>query len=84
MRYEQYLNVIDGKSDVFCNISDFLWENPEIPFHEYEAAKLITGALEKEAAGIWTGAADSACWYSDDASDRKNREKDRSGWCGKR
>lgn len=57
MRYEQYLKVIDEKKDVFCNISDSLWENPEIPFHEYEAAKLITGVLEKEGFTVTRGVA---------------------------
>ena len=57
MRYEEYLNVIDKKGDIFCNISDSLWENPEIPFHEYEAAKLITAELEKEGFTVERGVA---------------------------
>ena len=57
MLYEKYLNVIDEKKDVFCNISDSLWKNPEIPFHEYEAAKLITAELEKEGFTVERGVA---------------------------
>lgn len=57
MRYEQYLNVIDEKQSIFCNVADSLWENPEIPFHEYEAAKLITAVLEKEGFTIERGVA---------------------------
>ncbi len=57
MRYEQFLNLIDEKRDVFCNISDSLWENPEIPFHEYEAAKLIADVLEKEGFTVTRGVA---------------------------
>ncbi len=57
MRYKQYLNVIDEKRDVFWHISDFLWENPEIPFHEYEASKLIAGELEKEGFTVTRGVA---------------------------
>ena len=57
MRYEKYLNVIDEKHDIFYNISDSLWENPEIPFHEYEAAKLITAELEKEGFTVTRGVA---------------------------
>ena len=57
MRYEQYINVIDQKNDVFCNISDYLWENPEIPFHEYGAAELITDVLEKEGFSLNRGVA---------------------------
>ena len=57
MLYEKYLNVIDEKGDIFRNISDSLWENPEIPFHEYEAAKLITAELEKEGFTVERGIA---------------------------
>lgn len=57
MRYEQYLNVIDEKGDVFRNISDSLWENPELPFREYAAAKLITDELEKEGFTVNRGVA---------------------------
>ena len=57
MRYEEYLKVIDEKGHIFCNISDSLWENPEIPFHEYEAAKLITAELEKEGFAVERGVA---------------------------
>ncbi|MBQ2976729.1 MAG: amidohydrolase [Clostridia bacterium] len=57
MLYEQYLHVIDEKKAVFYNISDFLWEKPEIPFHEYEAARLITDVLEKEGFTVERGVA---------------------------
>ena len=57
MRYEKYLNVIDEKGDIFRNIADSLWENPEISFHEYEAAKLITAELEKEGFTVTRGVA---------------------------
>ena len=57
MLYEQYLNIIDEKKDVFTNISDTLWNNPEIPFHEYEAAKLIAGVLEGEGFTVKRGVA---------------------------
>ena len=57
MRYEQFLKVIDEKRDVFSNISDTLWKNPEIPFHEYEAAELITDVLEKEGFTVIRGVA---------------------------
>ena len=57
MKYEQFLNVIDKKKEIFCNISDFLWENPEIPFCEYKAANLITAELEKEGFRVTRGVA---------------------------
>ena len=57
MRYEQYLNVIEEKSAVFRDIADFLWENPEIPFHEYKAAQRITEVLEAEGFSVVRGVA---------------------------
>lgn len=39
MLYEKHLNVIDEKAHIFCNISDTLWDNPELGFHEYKAAE---------------------------------------------
>lgn len=57
MHYKEYLKVIDDKSDIFCHISDSLWENPEIPFHEYEASKLISVALEREGFTVTRGVA---------------------------
>ena len=57
MLYEKYIKTIDDKSDIFCNIADSLWEKPEVPFHEYEAAKLITAELEKEGFTVTRGVA---------------------------
>ena len=48
MLYEQYLNVVDEKKDVFCGVSDALWDNPETNFEEYEAVRLMTETLEAE------------------------------------
>ena len=47
MLYEKYLNIIDEKKDIFCEISDFLWDNPETLFGEYKAAEFITKVLEE-------------------------------------
>jgi len=57
MRYEQYLKLIEEKKDLFCGIADALWENPELSFHEYEAAKRITGVLEQEGFTVTRGVA---------------------------
>lgn len=57
MRYEEFLKVIDDKGDIFKGISDALWENPEIPFEEYEAAKLITKTMEDEGFTVTRGVA---------------------------
>ena len=57
MLYEKYLNVIDEQSYIFCNISDTLWDKPELGFQEYEAAKLICGVLEENGFTVVRGVA---------------------------
>ena len=57
MRYEGFLKVIDEKSAVFRDIADFVWDNPEIPFHEYQAAQRITQVLEAEGFSVVRGVA---------------------------
>lgn len=47
MLYEKYLNVVDEKKEIFCEISDSLWDNPETSFGEYQAVELITKKLEE-------------------------------------
>lgn len=47
MLYEKHLNVIDRDKDIFCQVSDELWDNPELPFGEYKAVRLITKKLEE-------------------------------------
>ena len=47
MLYEKNLKVIDEKKDVFCGISDFLWDNPETSFGEYKAVEYITKVMEE-------------------------------------
>ena len=45
--YKEYLNIIDERAEEFCAVSDALWDNPEIPYGEFEAAKLLTAKLEE-------------------------------------
>ena len=47
MLYEEFLNIIDEKQEVFCGISDFLWDNPETAFGEYKAVEMLTTLLEQ-------------------------------------
>ena len=47
MLYEEYLQVIDEKKDIFCGASDAIWDHPETSFGEYFAAELLTDILEK-------------------------------------
>ena len=48
MKFEKYLGIVDQRADLFCGISDALWDEAELPFGEYKAADLLTGILEKE------------------------------------
>ena len=47
MKYEKYLNVIEQKKEIFYEVSDTLWDNPETSFEEYQAVDLITKKLEE-------------------------------------
>lgn len=42
------LKSIDEKAGLFCSMSDFLWDNPEIGYLEEKAAALYCETLEKE------------------------------------
>ena len=48
MRFDAYLGVIDEKQDVFCGVSDALWDEPELGFDEFRAVEHITAVLERE------------------------------------
>jgi metal-dependent amidase/aminoacylase/carboxypeptidase family protein len=47
MLFEKHLDVIDREAAQLCAVSDALWDNPEMPLGEYEAAELITGVMER-------------------------------------
>ena len=47
MLYEKHLNVIDEKKDIFCEVSDAIWDNPETSFEEYFATDIMTKKLEE-------------------------------------
>ena len=47
MLFEKYLNVIEERKDEFYEVSDALYDNPEISFREFEAVRLITKKLEE-------------------------------------
>ena len=55
MLFEKYLKVIDEKADVFCGISDTLWDDAELSFEEYKAAVMLTDILEKEGFNVTRG-----------------------------
>ena len=47
MLFEKHLGVIDREAAQLCAVSDALWDNPEMPLGEYEAAELITHLMER-------------------------------------
>ena len=47
MLYEKHLNIIDEKKDIFCEVSDSIWDNPETSFEEYHAVDVMTKKLEE-------------------------------------
>jgi len=45
MLYEKYLNAIDAASSEICDISDYIWDNPETSYGEYRAVRMLTERL---------------------------------------
>ena len=57
MLFEQHLKTIDEKADVFCGISDTLWDDAELSFEEFKAAEMLTKILENEGFTVERGVA---------------------------
>ena len=55
--YEKYLKVVDERAEEICAVSDALWDHPELPYHEFEAAKLLTAKLEENGFVVERGVA---------------------------
>lgn len=55
MLFEKYLNIIDDRKDLFCHISDTLWDDAELSFEEYKASEMLTDILEKEGFTVTRG-----------------------------
>jgi aminobenzoyl-glutamate utilization protein B len=55
MLFEKYLKIIDDRKDLFCHISDTLWDDAELSFEEYKAAEMLTDILEKEGFAVTRG-----------------------------
>ena len=58
MRFEKYLSRIDENAELFCGLSDALWDLAELSFEEYESAALITRILEQEGFTVTRGVAE--------------------------
>ena len=58
MLYENHLNVIDERAELFCSVSDAIWDNPETAFGEYFATDLLTKVLEENGFRVVRGVAD--------------------------
>lgn len=48
MLYEKYLKIIDEKRDKVTGVSDGIWDNAEIRYHEFKSSKILSDALEEE------------------------------------
>ncbi len=48
IKKEQAITFIDEKSKMLTGMSDFLWDHPEIGYHETKAAKLFCETLQQE------------------------------------
>ena len=57
MLYEKYLSEIDRQAQDICTLSDAIWDNAELPFHEYESARLLSEKLEQEGFSVVRGVA---------------------------
>ena len=55
--YEKYLNLIDTHAEELCAVSDALWDNPEVPYGEFEAVKILTAKLQEYGFTVETGVA---------------------------
>lgn len=58
MQYEEYLSEIDRQAQDICGLADAIWDNAELPFQEYESARLLCGKLEQEGFTVVRGVAD--------------------------
>ena len=58
MLYEKHLNFIDEKKELFFNVSDALYDNPETSFGEYFATDLLIEKLEENGFSIKRNVAD--------------------------
>ncbi len=58
MKFEKYIQVIDDKAQLFEQVADSLWDEAELPYHEFKAVELLTGILEKEGFDVKRNVAD--------------------------
>ena len=55
MLKDEICRLIDSKKDKFCDISDLIWDHPEIGLEEYYSAKVLTDALKDEGFEVTEG-----------------------------
>ena len=48
MLYEKYLKYIDENAEIFTQLSDDLWDHPELGFQEFYAVERITSILKEQ------------------------------------
>lgn len=47
MQYENFIQFIDDNADIFTNLSDDLWDHPELGFREFYAVEAIVKILKE-------------------------------------
>ena len=57
MLFEEYLKIIDERSELFCRISDQIWDLAELSFAEFKSAELLVDILKQEGFTVTCGVA---------------------------
>lgn len=57
MKKEEALSVIDQKKEELIDVSDGIWDHPELKFREFESAKILCRELKKNGFAVETGLA---------------------------
>lgn len=57
IRKEEILQWIDDHKESFLQVSDFIWNHPELPLEEFQASKKLVALLEEHGFQVETGLA---------------------------
>ncbi len=53
----KFLEAIDQKEKLLCDAADFIWDHPELAFHEFECSQYLCQILEQEGFSVKKGLA---------------------------
>ncbi len=54
---QKMFDLLDSKAKYFCDIADYIWDNPELGFVEHKSAKALMDALEENGFAVEAGLA---------------------------